>query len=196
MEESTKDKIIQTSIKLFNEFGYENVSMRDIAENLKMSPGNLTYHFKKKNDILYAIIQLLVAEHNSYHYSAEVTIVEFHSTLLNVIDHQKRYAFYYRNIIELQKKYPWISKLQSDYKDEFYLLIANIFRHFEACHWIKPESSKNQYADLSVAILAVTTFWSQLNREDEIWNMSSVVWSIIIPNMTEKGMLEYRKIVN
>jgi Transcriptional regulator len=166
--------------------------MRDIAERLKMSPGNLTYHFKKKNDILYGIIQLLVSEHKNHHYSAEVTLAEFNSTLMSVIEHQKRYAFYYRNITELKKKYPWISKLQMDYKKEFYHLISDIFHYFEACHWIKPESSKNQYNDLSVAVLAVTTFWSQLNFDEKIWNLNSVVWSIILPTLTEKGMSEFQ----
>lgn len=194
MGEDTKSKIIQTSIALFNEFGYENVSMRDIAERLKISPGNLTYHFKKKTDILYEIIQLLVLEHKSNHYTAEITLAEFHSTILNVMDHQKRYSFYYRNITELRKKYPWILKLQADYKQEFYNLLTNIFLHFEEQHWLKPGLFKNQYNDLSVAVLAVTTFWSQLNFDEDTWNMSSVVWSILLPNLTEQGILEYQKI--
>lgn len=194
MSEDTRDKIIRISIKLFNESGYENVTMRDIANCLKISPGNLTYHFKKKNDILYEIIQLMVLEHQQYHYSANITLTELHSTILSVMDHQKKYAFYYRNMIELRKKYPWISKLQADYKEEFYHLLSDILHHFETCRWIKQESAKNLYNDLSVAILAVTAFWSQLNLEEERWNLSSVVWSIIFPNLTPEGILEYQKI--
>ncbi len=194
MGEDTRNRIIQTSIALFNEFGYENVSMRDIAEHLKMSPGNLTYHFKKKNDILYEIIQILDSEHKNQHYAAEVSLAEFNSVIMNVINHQKKYAFYYRNMIELRSKYPWISKLQADYKEEFYNLLSDIFRYFETCEWIKPESSQNLYNNLSIGILAVTAFWTQLNPEEEKWNMSSVVWSIILPTLTSKGLSEFKKI--
>lgn len=193
LSDNTKSLIVQTSIELFNESGFENVSMRDIASYLKMSPGNLTYHFKKKTDILYAIVQLLVEEHQNHHYSSYVTLADFNATLLNIINHQKKYVFYYRSITELRRKYPSITRLQMDYKMEFYKLLSDIFSHFEESGWMKQEFRQCQYNDLAVAVLAVTTFWAQLNFEEESWNMSAVVWSVILPNLTEKGMLEYNK---
>ena len=49
---TTKEKIIETSIKLFNEKGCLNTSTRHIADELGISVGNLYYHFKNKEDIL------------------------------------------------------------------------------------------------------------------------------------------------
>ena len=46
---ATKNKILEKSLNLFNEHGLPNVSQRNIAESLGMSPGNLTYHFNKKH---------------------------------------------------------------------------------------------------------------------------------------------------
>lgn len=43
-----RESILETSIQLFNKNGYAAVTMRDIAGALNISPGNLTYHFKKK----------------------------------------------------------------------------------------------------------------------------------------------------
>jgi Transcriptional regulator len=195
LRDDIKNRIIQESIRLFNEFGYETVSMRDIAGCLQISPGNLTYHFKKKTDILYAVIDLLAVEHKDNNYSTNVTLAELNTTILNVIQHQKRYVFYYRDITELRKKYPVIAQIQQNYKIEFQTLLHGIFLNFERLGWVKTESQQNQYSDLSVAVLAVMTFWAQLNYEEDNWNMRSVVWSIIRPNLTEEGERQYNKIL-
>jgi AcrR family transcriptional regulator len=44
--------ILRKALLLFNEQGYMEVGMRQIARELDISPGNLTYHFKKKEEIL------------------------------------------------------------------------------------------------------------------------------------------------
>lgn len=52
-----KRQILITARALFNEKGYHQVKMRDISNELGISVGNLTYHYKKKQDILKAIHQ-------------------------------------------------------------------------------------------------------------------------------------------
>lgn len=48
---STQQRVLQASIKLFNEHGVEAVSIGQISELLAISPGNFTYHYKKKADL-------------------------------------------------------------------------------------------------------------------------------------------------
>jgi AcrR family transcriptional regulator len=59
---STRQRILDASIKLFNEQGFQNVPAMKIAIYLGMSPGNLAYHFKTKNDIVLAVFPQLEAE--------------------------------------------------------------------------------------------------------------------------------------
>ncbi|MGL4937168.1 TetR/AcrR family transcriptional regulator [Shewanella sp.] len=58
----TRDKIIYASIELFNEHGERNITTNHIAAHLSMSPGNLYYHFRNKEDIIRSIFSLY--EHN------------------------------------------------------------------------------------------------------------------------------------
>lgn len=55
MKKDVKTDILETARKLFNEQGYNGVSMRDIAGALGISVGNLTYYFKRKEDLLEAV---------------------------------------------------------------------------------------------------------------------------------------------
>lgn len=67
----TQDKIILASLKLFNEKGERAVSTNHIAEYLGISPGNLYYHFRNKEDIIQSIFEKYIEHMQSSFVPAE-----------------------------------------------------------------------------------------------------------------------------
>ncbi|MGW8391610.1 TetR/AcrR family transcriptional regulator [Pseudoduganella sp. HUAS MS19] len=55
---ATRERIVETADRLFYERGYGHTSFADIAAAVGLSRGNFYYHFKTKDEILAAVIEL------------------------------------------------------------------------------------------------------------------------------------------
>ena len=51
----TVEKILEVSLALFNEKGYEKTTIQDIVNALGMSKGAIYHHFKSKDEIIEAL---------------------------------------------------------------------------------------------------------------------------------------------
>lgn len=58
---STRERIKEVALELFTEQGYEQTSLREIAERLGVTKAALYYHFKSKEEIVGAFVQERVA---------------------------------------------------------------------------------------------------------------------------------------
>ncbi|MEO8876132.1 MAG: helix-turn-helix domain-containing protein, partial [Polyangiaceae bacterium] len=47
---STKDRVLHMAVRMFNRQGTSAVTTNHIAAELGMSPGNLYYHYRNKED--------------------------------------------------------------------------------------------------------------------------------------------------
>ncbi len=113
MQTKTPDRILQTSLELFNQFGEPNVTTAQIADEMDISPGNLYYHFKGKDEIILELYQRfekekleLLDESVGEHLDLEDLWFEIHLTFEIIA----RYRFLYRNLVDLHGRLPALSK--------------------------------------------------------------------------------------
>ncbi|AKA69295.1 TetR/AcrR family transcriptional regulator [Clostridium scatologenes] len=199
MSNNLRDKIIDKSIELFNEEGYSNVKMRTISEELNISLGNLTYHFKRKKDLILSAIAKQYEEYKSLNFSTDVSMEELNQQFLSFDAFRKKYFFYFYSFTELSKEYPEISKIQIDVINEFYTYYNDIFSNFINKGIMKKELYPGQYEDLSTSLLLLNMYGAQeiILLKKFIKNQKnylSILWSLILPNLTSKGMVLYDKL--
>lgn len=101
MRKHIKQEIIQTAKRLFNERGYNQVSTQDIAEALGISKGNLNYHFKRKEDMLDAIVE----EMHSHYVVPDppATLRQLNDLFLDLLRVTKENAFYFWHYTQLSQ---------------------------------------------------------------------------------------------
>ena len=58
----TKERILLGSLNLFNANTASEVTTNDIARELKMSPGNLYFHYKNKEQIIRELFKRLAQD--------------------------------------------------------------------------------------------------------------------------------------
>jgi AcrR family transcriptional regulator len=105
---NTRERILQTSLALFNAQGLAAVSTHRIAAELEMSPGNLHYHFKTKQ---------LIVERLFRRFEDSLVLLNASSDSVRAIDdlwlalHLRfeaidAYRFVYRDMAFLSSEYP------------------------------------------------------------------------------------------
>ena len=57
---NTKDRILETSLQLFNKHGITAITTNHIADEIGISPGSLYYHFSNKEEIVRALFQQMI----------------------------------------------------------------------------------------------------------------------------------------
>lgn len=77
----TRDKIIETAIKKFNEHGYDNVTVKEICDSLNLTIGAFYHHFKSKDDIILEILK----KHDEFFINHSHEYLVGNSTLENII---------------------------------------------------------------------------------------------------------------
>lgn len=93
--QNTKNKIYQTSIRLFKEHGYDHVTIQDIATSANVSVGSFYNHFQSKENIL----------HEKYFLADEV-FKEFIATGIPGKDQKERIKLYMLRYIDFVLTHP------------------------------------------------------------------------------------------
>ena len=100
----TRERIVQSSLELFNLHGERNVSTNHIAAHMEISPGNLYYHFPNKQ----AIIALLFSEYETLvdsflrpYLERSVTVQDKRYYLQALLAAMWRYRFLHRDLEHL-----------------------------------------------------------------------------------------------
>ena len=197
---STRIKIVESSILLFNKKGLANVRLQDIAEYNNISPGNLTYHFKTKKDlmdyIIYYMIRKLVEIEATQRESLKQ--MSLYNILRNNLVFLFNYRFFFRDILEIINLVPNaksvfkdVNKINEKFSIEYInISIKNGYMKKEAFDDQYKTFAKNNWAIVSSSL----TTWEVLDdSKNKYRKIFDEIMGHFYPYLTKKGVDRYNK---
>jgi len=109
----TRDRIINVSLDLFNREGEPNVTTVDISNELDISPGNLYYHFKGKEELVGELFARFYEQFNlilRHPVQNPLRLEDNWFYLVVVFEHMHAFRFLYRNISLILQRYEQIQR--------------------------------------------------------------------------------------
>ncbi|MGR5237401.1 TetR/AcrR family transcriptional regulator [Vibrio alfacsensis] len=122
----TRDKIVHAALELFNQHGERNITTNHIADYIEISPGNLYYHFRNKQEIVREIFGLYSAElleRFTPIQGSQESLTMLKSYLDSIFTLMWKYRFFYANLPEILSR---DDKLHDQYIDVQEKLQANL----------------------------------------------------------------------
>ena len=199
----TKAKIIATATNLFNLHGTKSISTNHIAKKMGISPGNLYYHFRSKNDIIRSISDNFKNELGSVLEIQLDTISDFGDNLKTLFNRffriQQSYQFLFFEGVHLTKQDHVLldnyTNLRSLIKKGYHDLLSNLVKIK-----ILKKQSLHIIDDLLDAQWIIMWYWINhtiLDRniydDFQIKKGIKLSFSIIKPQLTSIGKIAFDK---
>ena len=190
----TPKKILHNARLLFNREGVNNVRLQDIAKHSDISPGNLSYHFKTKKELIEALLTL---KQQSFEDIRAINMKyleqeDYLSVTRSYLRFQIGHRFFYRDILDLISLVPEAKELYeknmnqviSFTKNGMYLAVGKgIWQH---------ETHEGSFHYFAKNIWAILNSWlieREVFGEDQV-SMEQVmraIWEFHYPYFTDKG---------
>jgi len=199
---ATKQKITKAAIVRFNQSGLINVRLQQIADEAGISVGNLAYHFPNKRAIvrqidaeLEQIIEPILVDERTFSH-----LIDFDNQLSSYYALLNQYAFYFLDLLEIERAYPIIHIKRKKYIQRMIHQIVNWIKQHADRGTFQPEIQVNQYDILAHTIWMIITFWmtQQKVRGLKLGNegaFKEAVWNQLLPIFTATGFMEYEAII-
>ena len=195
---STKEKIVENSILLFNQSGMVNVRLQHIADKTGISVGNLAYHYYSKE----AIIDQIVTQLNTLlrpiidDQKKFPGLMDFDTQLARYYHLLMKYSFFFIDLLELKRNYPKQYIVRKEITENITHQIHNWLKRNESDGILKDELRKDHYMIIAHTIWMIITFYltrpiDHGSPEDSERVFKEMVWSQILPHFTEAGRLEF-----
>ena len=161
----TRERILETALALFNRAGEPHVTTADIADEMNISPGNLYYHFRNKDEIiglLFAALEASVAPLLAGPSSRAADVEDLWLFMHLLFERVWEYRFFYRDLDEITSRNP---KLAARFAD---ILRREQSAVIELCNGLRNagalDASDADIAALAVNVVMIATYWMSYQR--------------------------------
>lgn len=196
MRKNTRQKILDSARNLFHINGYNGVSLQDIADDVGISKGNLTYHFNKKEDIM----EGLLLENQPFDFPDSLKILaDMDEVLIHMQQVVEQHSYYFLYYTQLSQLSPRIAEMQNCNYRTIRNFFKKAFHNFYEEGFLKKETFSGEYNCVIDTLLMASIYWGPFSSLQESISVHRDyryhAWSIIHHLLTEKGEKELKEII-
>ncbi|ROV61311.1 TetR/AcrR family transcriptional regulator [Vibrio ponticus] len=194
----TRDKIVLAALDLFNQHGERNITTNHIAAHIDISPGNLYYHFRNKQEIVREIFALYSNELLERFTPISVqqeSLVMLKRYLNSIFTLMWKYRFFYANLPEILQR---DEDLHDDYiavQEKLQANLVSIMAEFVSLGLLDltPAEMKSQVRTLHLIATSWLGYQSAMSPKTQITEeiihqgMLQMI-SVVKPRATQTGL--------
>ena len=159
---NTRDRILDTALRLFNQSGTAAVSTNHIADALGISPGNLYYHFRNKEAIIRALFEQQFV-HWDVIYSLPDDRMPTLADLRRLVDDtfpvSWEYRFIYRELIALLRRDGELHRRWVEVRARGFDGFRQLIELFAAAGVLRSPDDPDVVTRLAELIWMINEFW-------------------------------------
>ncbi|MCD6019519.1 MAG: transcriptional regulator, TetR family [Bacteroidetes bacterium] len=194
-----KEDILTAALELFNKKGIDEVRTRDIAKEIQISLGNLTYYFPTKNDIVFALVQEAgkaiedALSQNSANPGKNILVTYF-GQVETIFKTHLKYRFLFGRWGEIISSNPPIQKFAQDFLKVRFDSWKGLNEQLVKEKYARPALAEDSYGH-SYIINILALFWHQefsmyfpgLSDKQKIEKALAIFFQSYKPYLTKKG---------
>jgi AcrR family transcriptional regulator len=185
----TKERIVEAAIRLFKEQGTGAVSTNHIAEALAMSPGNLYYHFRNKEEIIRAILERMIARWEALYAFPQERTPQMSDVQQLVTENfwlVWEYRFFYRELSALVQCDPVLKSRYQQIRRERLAKLEALFRRFVSVPSPRSPQTPTPVSNLARLCWLISDYWLPFLEIDG---------ELVLPEVIEQGVSLFMQVL-
>jgi len=199
----TKEKILVTSVELFNRSGVVAVTTNHIAKGMGISPGNLYFHYDNKEEIVAELFRRMGKE--TYEIwkpakSSKLTPIQFLDANFEIY---WKYRFFHREMYALRRKDAELSKMWTRHMDKMMKLMKLLYHQWMKKGYMTALKDEREMMYVYESLLAMATTFLQFFESTErspgrrsIERGKTHVARLLLPYTADQTKDEFEKFIN
>jgi len=159
--QSTARRILEHARNAFNERGVTAVGIRDIARELGLSPGNVSYHFPTKEALVTALIEEVHSENNRAVHATDgpLDFVQVDAMLRAIMRRDLENRWVMRDAVGLLVALPALRPLEARLQRAREARVDALVEHLIAAGLLDRRRSQRALELLRVQLITQVFFW-------------------------------------
>lgn len=198
---NTKQKILEASVRLFNENGLDSVRLQQIAEEVGISVGNLAYHYKNKEAIVESVFEQVFEDFDQIfrNYLIQPNLTDFDNQINQFYDFFTNNHFYLSEFFKStlvppphnQQWHACTTKMLIQLRSRLQFLVMN--------GDLLPEKFSGHYEILAEQIWTSLVFFvpksNMMGQSIDANRYKKNVWDILKPYFSSQGQVAFNQYI-